>query len=874
MADSRSEYSVEYTNVTRQNERDVHESNHADTRIILVGEQCHNDKVLQQALKTLALKTEEIQEDNVHKYTSDKRYDNIYVMESFSGDLFKTVSKVHRQGTGRVIGPPVIIRCAKLNEPLPINPRPLYCMLMQHLILCFTGFKVKEDLSRLADLVHHMGGSIRKDFSSKVTHLIANCSGGEKYRLATSMDTPIMMEEWVNKLWSFRHDIEKNSLDSEMMQYKVKPFYSCILSFIGFSKDEVSHMEEIAVQNGGRVVEQGFPECTHLVVDGHTVKTIPFITHPKLRVVKAEWFWSSIQIDACASESMYRYETADGHAYRTPSSATPGSMGGSTKTRKRKRLRDNLHQLASEAEVDSPAIGHGQKRRSNELGRMSMSGGSFLDATCDVSRLDSPEPVEVPKTPITPPNSNKICKRQQTVHELYHTEKNYVGILQTILKIKEDIEKPDQQGGPLLSSQHIKTIFGTIPKICKIHETMRDKLCDLATTWNENASIGKIILEQADELMKAYPPFVNFFENTKATLTQCDQTIPRFHAFLKVCQSKPECGRQTLAELFINPVQRLPRIVLLLQDLLKRTSKGHSDISHIEEAIRQLNKVLTLINENKRKADGQKAMFDIVGEIENCPPNLLSSHRSFIAKVDVIELSDSLSGKGDHITLFLFNDSLEICKRRTKVLLSKSPNPTSKAPSQKAYKHLEMLPLQVIKRVVDIIETEDCKNVFALVWRFTTDMKERLYSFLIESEDVNKAEFLKTLCKHMANTVCRADYENLMATLNAQSLDISLSDIGQKSLRSRFGKRVSRAFSFKQTPRHLKRTVSSISQSPFARRDSNTMTPRGDLKGMRLASTTDLTDQDSPLTTIPSTPNLSDLKYNTVGRIGPKNLKM
>lgn len=99
---------------------------------------------------------------------------------------------------------------------LPYNARPLYCTLMRHLVLCFTGFKVKEDLvgrnhgnwtclrqaneivasfltcfpssllpqSRMAELVHHMGGSIRKDFSSRVTHLVANCTGGEKYRVS------------------------------------------------------------------------------------------------------------------------------------------------------------------------------------------------------------------------------------------------------------------------------------------------------------------------------------------------------------------------------------------------------------------------------------------------------------------------------------------------------------------------------------------------------------------------------------------------------------------------------------------------------------------------------------------------------------------
>jgi hypothetical protein len=56
--------------------------------------------------------------------------------------------------------------------------------------------------------------------------------------------------------------------------------------------------------------------------------------------------------------------------------------------------------------------------------------------------------------------------------------------------------------------------------------------------------------------------------------------------------------------------------------------------------------------------------------IEKCPPGLLSSNRSFISKVDVIELggSDELCGKGYELSLFLFSDVLEISKKK----LSKS----------------------------------------------------------------------------------------------------------------------------------------------------------------------------------------------------------
>ena len=49
---------------------------------------------------------------------------------------------------------------------------------------------------------------------------------------------------------------------------------------------------------------------------------------------------------------------------------------------------------------------------------------------------------------------------------------------------------------------------------------------------------------------------------------QCMTTLlsPYAHtAHSQSNESKPECGRQTLAELLITPVQRIPRIILLLK---------------------------------------------------------------------------------------------------------------------------------------------------------------------------------------------------------------------------------------------------------------------------------------------------------------------
>lgn len=147
---------------------------------------------------------------------------------------------------------------------------------------------------------------------------------------------------------------------------------------------------------------------------------------------------------------------------------------------------------------------------------------------------------------------------------------------------------------------------------------------DIHAKWEEDCLIGQIITTHKNDLREAYPPYVNFFEQMKETLVQCDSQKPRFHAFLKICQTKPECGRQTLQDLMIRPVQRLPSISLLLKDILKHTLKTNPDYKCLSEALDEITKVLNGINEDKRKMEGQLAIFDIFNDIEKCPVS--SSH--------------------------------------------------------------------------------------------------------------------------------------------------------------------------------------------------------------------------------------------------------
>jgi len=135
--------------------------------------------------------------------------------------------------------------------------------------------------------------------------------------------------------------------------------------------------------------------------------------------------------------------------------------------------------------------------------------------------------------------------------------------LECITKIAKETEDPTQKGGALLDQQEIKLIFGMMSPIRKVHSEMLKKLVSAEDNWSEPVTVGSIILQFAEDILEAYPPFVNFFERTKSQIHASDQKNVQFHAFLKMCERRPECSRQTLPELMIRPVQRLPSISLI-----------------------------------------------------------------------------------------------------------------------------------------------------------------------------------------------------------------------------------------------------------------------------------------------------------------------
>ncbi|XP_053596505.1 protein ECT2 isoform X4 [Microplitis demolitor] len=827
-------------------------------RICLVG-LASNDPALGTAAQQFGVPV--LKSETGAEYIDDTTYCTYFILKHFEGSEYEILHK----SPHRILGPTALLQLADKKESLPSINRPMFTRSMLGTVVVFTGFRKKDELTRLINMIHSMGGSIRKEMGAKVTHLIANCCGGDKYRYAVTFRVPIMSMNWVIALWDAKNDATSYGNNEDVINhFKLKPFFGARVCFFGFPEDEKRHMCEVLQQQGGEPTEIDDPECSHVVVDESNVNTLPDLASVRAYIVKAEWFWTSVQNEGAADEKEYLFEDYLESMLSPSASVRKDSQQAATPTtastrRKRKRLAETLSSLVQNG-ADSPAV---HKRRSSisDAGHLSVS-GSFLDCTAspDKQMLDDIPEVEAVSTETARKN---LSPRHQVFLELVQTESNYVGILSTIMTLfKSPLEDYIETSNELLNSTEAKIIFGNFPPIYEVHKKMLEELRYSAAHWTEDISIGNIFLKYAPDLMKAYPPYVNFFENTKEMLEQCDQNKPRFHAFLKICQTKPECGRQSLKELMIKPVQRLPSISLLLTDILKHTNKNNTDHSALELSISSIKEVMTYINEDKRKTEGQLAMFDIFNEIDNCPPHLVSSHRSFIGKCEVMELSEGLSGRGDHLVLFLFTDTLEICKKRSKAFNSlKSPNTvnglhTVKLNQGKPYKHIKLLSLSTIKKVVDIRETDECQNVFALMVRNNQELKEKLYSFTITDEEVNKCNYLRTLCRQMANTVCKADADTFLISLDSHQLEIDTSDVALGTLSkafkfaSRTRMKVGRAFSFNKTPSKLKRAMSTM-MSPFG--STNSLTPASQqLAQMRLASCNNINELGNGGTDSPS----------------------
>ncbi|XP_076053359.1 uncharacterized protein LOC143032445 isoform X2 [Oratosquilla oratoria] len=191
------------------------------------------------------------------------------------------------------------------------------------------------------------------------------------------------------------------------------------------------------------------------------------------------------------------------------------------------------------------------------------------------------------------------AQRYRVARELLDTEKKYC---KTLWTIQDTFADPLKKSG-ILSHKDITTLFPEevymlYDKHCLLQHQLRERLA----SWKWQPLVGDILARFTNprhtDVLRLYTAYVNDFPEVLKTFHKLCRTTPAFTKFIKSCLEQPACGGLDLGAFLLTPVQRVPRYILLLKQLLKYTETHHPDYRHINTCLDRLRDFLARLNDS------------------------------------------------------------------------------------------------------------------------------------------------------------------------------------------------------------------------------------------------------------------------------------
>lgn len=221
--------------------------------------------------------------------------------------------------------------------------------------------------------------------------------------------------------------------------------------------------------------------------------------------------------------------------------------------------------------------------------------------------------------------SKEDQKRMQIVREILNTEQSYVDNL-NVVKTRF-IGALRKAGG---MEDLIRQIYGNIELIAGFNEELLSSLEQRIKGWTPESKIGDIFL-RLGPFLKMYNDYSSNFHGAVDLHFNAVKTN-RVYASTVAPLEQAAKNNEILAlnALLIQPIQRIPRYKLLLEDLLKNTDGSHPDHRDLEKAVSQIKGVADHLNESVRKTENSQILLQFSPVVRIKLENLLLPHRHVI----------------------------------------------------------------------------------------------------------------------------------------------------------------------------------------------------------------------------------------------------
>uniref|UniRef100_A0A8C6XP49 Rho guanine nucleotide exchange factor 15 n=1 Tax=Naja naja TaxID=35670 RepID=A0A8C6XP49_NAJNA len=228
-------------------------------------------------------------------------------------------------------------------------------------------------------------------------------------------------------------------------------------------------------------------------------------------------------------------------------------------------------------------------------------------------------------------------KMQESLFEVVTSEASY---LRSLALLIEHFMESRELAGTILLREH-RILFSNIRKVQEVSERF---LQDLERRLAESLQISDICDIVEDHAQQSFSVYIDYVRN-QLYQEKTYSNKPPFAIVVTRLQEQPQCQRLPFMSFLLLPFQRITRIKMLLENILRRTEEASLREQNALKALASVSKAIPIISQTRQLLK-QGELLEVVhrGTIFGNKPKLIP------------------------IYLFLFNDLLLVTQQRFVVL--------------------------------------------------------------------------------------------------------------------------------------------------------------------------------------------------------------
>ncbi|XP_029382484.1 rho guanine nucleotide exchange factor 15 [Echeneis naucrates] len=260
------------------------------------------------------------------------------------------------------------------------------------------------------------------------------------------------------------------------------------------------------------------------------------------------------------------------------------------------------------------------------------------------------------------------CKYQESMFEVLTSEASYLRSLRVLTE--HFLDSRELQETIIIRDR--KTLFSNILKVEEVSERFLKDLEDRIFKEVVFSDICDIIHYHAQHKFPVYIDYVRNQIYQDKTFTNLMKTNGQFAAVITRLQESPQCQRLPFMSFLLLPFQRITRIKMLIENILKRTKEGTKEEETASKALASVSKIIDECNTQVGKMRQMEELILISKTLEfdklKAIP-IISQYRFLEKKGELQEMSKggtlfNMRAKFIPVYLFLFNDLLVITTKK------------------------------------------------------------------------------------------------------------------------------------------------------------------------------------------------------------------